>query len=154
MSNRTVPQFAIGEQVNVTIRGARVEDLDCPGNDTFATLALGSYRVPIALHAPGVTVERAAPAEWPPQRRDRWKSDSSGWEWFAVESHSGAIRLVNEYGDSYEPGWVMENVGPMRLVDRHGWTPPADATPAEAKPEQVDERAEVVAGFRALADLI
>lgn len=151
-------QFAEGELVNVTIRGARVVERDA--DDHAAALHL-TYASPstacasplrVRLDAPGVTVERVAPAEWPPQRRDRWKSEGNGWEWFAVENNSGAIRLVNEYGDTYEPAWAMENVGPMRLLYRDGWAPATDTAPAE--PEQVDERAEVVAGLRAFADLL
>jgi hypothetical protein len=146
--SRTIPQLAVDELVNVTIRGARVEELDCPGDDTFATLALGSYRVPIALHAPGVTVERVAPAEWPPQLGDIW-ADRNGSEWFTVKSG----RMLDGTGGGWsDPQEVVSGFGPMRLVRRRGWTP---AAPAEVgEPEKLDERVAWVAGIREIADLI
>jgi hypothetical protein len=155
MSNPNGTKFAEGERVNVTIRNAHVVSTS---GDMLPTAIVrvenqfGEWRFEIPTAYPGVDVERIAPAEWPPQHRDGWKSERNGWEWFAVKKDSGRIMLVNDYGDSYDPAWAMENTGPMTLTRREGWTPAAPVDVGEPAP--VDERAAWVAGIREIADLV
>lgn len=152
-------QFAEGELVNVQIKNARVIANDgvhpLPYIRVQVDNQFGQWDFDVPTAYPGVDVTRVAPAEWPPQVGDRW-FDRKGDEWVAL-FWDGAVRLYNIDADHTTreyPENVMESVGPMRLDRRRGWTPAADTTPAAPEPEQVDKRAAMVAGFRALADLL
>lgn len=78
--------------------------------------------------APGTVVEiveRAAPAEWPPQQRDLWR-DRTGELWFAVDVSDPnddlpEIRFVPSYDSSeYAPERVRNDMGPLTLIHRDG----------------------------------
>lgn len=148
----TKPTFSPGELVNVTIRGARI----IPGVNDRINLHLGASGTGRDIVVPfpylGVSVERVAPAEWPPQPGDIF-ADRFDNEWVCTDSDGETI-LMSEIGGAQNVDAldVLADFGPMRLVRRRGWTPATETTPAE--PEQVDERAELVAGLRELADLI
>lgn len=80
--------FQPGEIVDITIRGARVLKLT---NPTGRILSVeyqdpnppedGTCRASLIMDSPAITVERVAPAEWPPQIGDLWR-DSYGNLWF------------------------------------------------------------------------
>lgn len=155
MSTQT---FAPGEIVDVVLRGATVADVDMDASDVLALKLAGAKPGELVLLPvpwAGVTVTRVAPAEWPPQLGDIWE-DRDGSEWFAevTDGETIIMRRVGA-GGAADALDVLDMHGPMRLVRRRGWTPATDTTPAAAlEPEQVDERAEQIAGLRALADLL
>jgi hypothetical protein len=121
----SAPTFKVGELVDLHIRNARVDKLDCPDNDVFATLRFGSWLVSVNLIAPGVTVDRVAPAEWPPRAGDIW-ADRNGKEWFAVRRISIAgdaiiFRAADDDASNWnEPSEVLGDVGPLALIRRRG----------------------------------
>lgn len=151
-------QFAEGELVTVQIRNARVVSFH-PGNHAAVgevTVAMGFHNIEAAVPlAYGVTLDRVAPAEWPPQLGDIW-SDRDGTEWAAGASDGETVVMwrIGGKGAGVDALDVLQDRGPVRLVRRRGWTPATNTAPAEPEPEQVDKRAAMVAGFRALADLL
>ena len=149
MSN-TVPELKPGELINVAIKGARVDDVLAEDVSLFA----GTYRFDLVLNAPGVTVERVASAEWPPQAGDVWE-DRLGSKWFAFRDSHGCVLMQPSdptVSLSLSPEEVLDNVGPLTLAYRDGWTPAPEA--AADEPAEVDRRAGYIAGYRLLADLL
>lgn len=123
----TQPTFAHGDIVNVTISGARVVgfpsdvlcteyDLASPWMDDAKT-----FKNNLVLNAPGLTVERVAPAEWPPRPGDLWR-DNHGALWFASESQpdAGDLRMHTATGTRWSVGHdgQLEDNGPWTLVYR------------------------------------
>jgi hypothetical protein len=110
-------EYRPGEVVDITIKGARVDRVD----GRWLGCLLGAYRVTVPLDGPRVTVERVAPAEWPPQPGDLWK-DRNESVWFALRQRNRGVRLVP--GDpvgplvGYDSDDVMAKVGPLILVRR------------------------------------
>jgi hypothetical protein len=150
----TVPKLTTGELVNVTIKGARVAGID----ETQARIGLAvgtSDAASVPLNAPGVTVERVAPAEWPPQLGDIWVDrDLNQWATLADRDKAVLVTLRDIRTDWLAPDDVLAEVGPMALEYRRGWTP-TPAAPADSdEPAGVDKRADQIAGVRALADLM
>jgi hypothetical protein len=140
------PTLTAGELVDITIRGARVEAFNA-GYTTFAPK--GGAHITIETGSVGVDITRVAPIEWPPQPGDVW-DDAHGGSWWARPDSEEDLTLQSEKGGSDYPDWVLQSYGPMRLAFRRGWSPaPA---PTADEPGQVDERAEAIAGLRALAD--
>lgn len=153
-TNDGAAKFTPGELVDVTIRGARVVhtyltstvfDINHGGTD---------FELP---HGPNVRIARVAPAEWPPQPADVWR-DNAGVAWMALGNLAGGVEMVPAKGGPDAGGWqdpidVLGDFGPMRLEYRPGWTPPGEPTIKPAEPF-VDERAEMIAGIRELADLL
>lgn len=156
MSN--VPQFAEGELVTVQIKNARVVGTglaSLPNVILETENQFGPWTFEVPTSYPGVDVTRVAPAEWPPQPGDIW-ADHSNYKWAGL-IWDGGVKLypVEQAAATREwPESVMDQCGPMRLLYRDGWTPATDTAPAEPEPGQDDERAELVAGYRALADFI
>lgn len=69
----------------------------------------------------GQTIERVAPANWPPRPGDKWK-DRFGGSWFAMVIEN-ALYLVPAtplpYNDArHEPQEALDRVGPFTLVHR------------------------------------
>jgi hypothetical protein len=148
-------RFEPGELVDITIRGARVRDMDAdydrryPG-DLPVMLSDGRKgRIPDVAE---VTVTRVAPKEWPPQPGDVWRNEH-GVKLFATEPFEGQTDLRSTRGDVFEKSeTALEHLGPLKLVYREGWSPePAPAAEVET-PEKLDKRAEVIAGLREMAD--
>lgn len=154
-------RFEVGELVDITIKGARVEAVEAftnsltvfyrPGlsDTTFdsATLMLGG----------AVDVTRVAPREWPPQPGDVWES-ADGRQWFAGELEDSDGTWLHAAGRSvgcFDHDALAEH-GPMRLAYRRGWTPaPAPAVEPTGKPsEPVDKRTALIQGLRKLADFL
>lgn len=130
-------QFIAGEYVDITARNVKVVNTfqDTPLNTTTRTVLVfklpgedterdRSYTVPIYGD---VTVERVAPAEWPPQPGDLWR-DAGGELWFAYvihREHSSYVEMRCEdtskglppFGDDGVDG-VNKRYGPMTLVRR------------------------------------
>lgn len=114
--------FQPGELVDIIIRGARVVQLARPGYlrvdlDTGPQLAI------MADH-PAVTVERVAPAEWPPRPGDVWR-DRDGSPWFAAtvieRGGNAVVRMLSGLGHepSYQyPATFVQRSGPLTLVHR------------------------------------
>lgn len=105
-----------GEIVDITIRGARVGHLAANG---FLNVFVDGVPLTVDL-VDAVTVERRAPAEWPPRPGDLWR-DRNGDLWFAFRDHE--IFLIPSYPttasvDGRPPDDVMQKVGPLTLVHR------------------------------------
>lgn len=116
--------FQIGEVVDVTIKGARVSstyglswnDEDMGTMLVFRTCEHTTCQAGMVnIGDPGVTVERVAPAEWPPQKADLWR-DRSGDLWFAVDD--GEVWLTSDGYEREISDWVRSNYGPLTLVYR------------------------------------
>ena len=76
-------EFKPGDIVDITIEGARVRAIR--GEDTVDHLSYetqGGFVASVAL-TESVTVERVAPAEWPPRPGDVWL-DAEGRAWTAL----------------------------------------------------------------------
>ncbi|HEY9476523.1 MAG TPA: hypothetical protein VIS06_22075 [Mycobacteriales bacterium] len=122
--------FQPGEIVDITIKGARVESHD--GDGMIVNLG-GTARITIPVVLPSdsatVTVEGVAPAEWPPQPGDLWRS-ADGRVWFAADradynyDSADQIVMISEgawrYGDDRTPQDLNRNAGPLTLVRREG----------------------------------
>jgi hypothetical protein len=146
-------QFAEGELVTIQIKSARVAAF-IPGDHATVgeiTVEMGVHNIEAVVPlAYGVTVERVAPAEWPPQIGDIW-TDRDGSEWVADDTDGETILMRRlGGGGSTDALDVLDMHGPMTLIRRRGWSPAADTTPAAPEPEQVDKRAELVAALREL----
>lgn len=129
--------YKIGEIVSITIREARVtnsypqtlrdRDMSVLNRSTVLVVDyLGGTERSLAVNvdAPNVSVEKVAPAEWPPRIGDVW-TDRNGRPWFAIdatdENNEGLLELhgisTYVYG-STSPEHVNRQYGPMTLVQR------------------------------------
>lgn len=141
-----------GDIVDVTLKGVRVTHVE-PARDGFSATVYvaiprpdgGDYNT-IALCAlsPALTVttvERAAPADWPPRPGDLWR-DGDLDLWFATTAHVyqhgpegdfpavPVVELVHAGGGpSRKPDEVNRECGPLELVHREQ----ADGPEAEAE---------------------
>lgn len=130
--------FVTGEVVDITIKGARVQadDLDDVG---FRTITVTHGEINNSLHVQqgdDVTIERVAPAEWPPRPGDLWR-DREGELWFAAQHwpdyddvkdcrgmNGTGWRPVlvpvhlGEQGSPARPEDVIQPCGPFTLVHR------------------------------------
>ena len=82
------PTYATGELVDITIRAARVRGYHgAPGTEQDLMVSYGGEDgrsdLNLALDVAGVTVERMAPAEWPPRYKQIWQ-DCNGDLWTLV----------------------------------------------------------------------
>jgi hypothetical protein len=129
--------FQAGELVNVTIRNARVvnsypvrrDDADM-GTVLVAEYTNGEHRnIAVNLAAEAVTVERVAPAEWPPLPGDLWRStptrrSPAGQLWLAcgavdVDGKTDPyVPLVSTEEDHAYADDVLHSYGPLTLVHR------------------------------------
>lgn len=128
--------FQPGEVVDITIKGARVLNHDTHGVLVFRYASDGEQSSARLIYpdAEGVTVERVAPAEWPPQPGDLWRGpkldDPYGPDpiiWFArrdrnIDGGDDKLELVPADGDlsyvSTDPESVRRDFGPLALVRR------------------------------------
>lgn len=118
--------FQPGEVVDVTIKGARVTDWH-PQIDELTVEYDGdanSETTTFELSSDQVTVERVAPAEWPPRPGDLWH-DRNRCPWFAADIHDPAetdeenIVLVPVFElAGFAPDPVIQKYGPLTLVHR------------------------------------
>ena len=119
--------FHAGELVTITIKAATVlaVDTDQDGYRDLAVETADDRRlalVTVPLDHQAVTVERLAPADWPPQPGDLWR-DKHGDLWFTYLGHDdGSAQIMMRTADGlrwsegYE-GQVADN-GPWTLVHR------------------------------------
>lgn len=144
----TVPKFETNELVDVAIRAARIRAVDDQG-----VLYIGDNdELMIDPAAPNITVTRVAPKEWPPRAGDIWE-DRFDDEWVTTDSDGETILMDCIGGSRHNDALdVLNDVGPLKLVRRRGWTPAPEA-PAD-EPAEVDERAGYIAGLGALIDLM
>lgn len=115
-------EFQPGEIVNITIKGARIEEpTDEVGNLEYTYPAgLSRFEGVVVPLAESVTVERVAPAGWPPQPGDLWK-DRDGTLWFAVEDKGHQqVGLMCDSSQVWNPNEVGANWSPLTLVHREG----------------------------------
>jgi hypothetical protein len=141
-------RFEPGELVRVRIEPARIE----PGEDVgLIPVSVGNWRTVINVRNPGVTIERVAPKEWPPQPGDNWANDRGG-RFFATHPPGQGPVLVATDGKKKGAEGALNDWGPLHLAGREGWAPDTPSTVDE--PEAVDERARYVAALRALADFV
>jgi hypothetical protein len=121
-------EYQDGEYVRIVIDTARVQKEDAG----WLECLLGAYRCVVPLDGPGVTVERVAPAEWPPQPGDLWH-DRTQTSWFAAdvadigETDLPDIVLVSEDNHRLVPDEVNQRYGPMTLEHRKGEMAATDA---------------------------
>jgi hypothetical protein len=146
----TVTDFQAGEIVNVTIKGVRYVGADEGIGYGIETPDGSGYSMPWSA-----ILERAAPAEWPPQPGDVWADRNDG-EWFARQYSSGTgILLIGaEGGLADDADKVRTEFGPLALVRRRGRTPRPDGGKTRAEPDRPVRRATLVAGLRAFADTL
>lgn len=113
--------YKVGEVVDITIKGARIIEVSgqsivytYPGLHTLARSA-------VAPDAEAVTVERVAPAEWPPRKGDLWR-DRQGDLWFArIADGDDWSTLVLTCDVPYafsDPDKVLATYAPLTLVHR------------------------------------
>ena len=116
-------RFEPGEIVDITIKGARVEEpTDDQGNLEFTYSGdegLVSFEGVVVPLADAVTVKRVAPPEWPPQIDDLWR-DRLGILWFGTRDGSNTVALSNSNGTAHVPEYLTEAYGPLTLVHREG----------------------------------
>lgn len=127
-----------GEIVEITIRGARVDRLDSAKNQRFMVGDDDELWLALPL-SEAVTIERFAPAEWPPQPGDVWL-DRDGNPWFGcwycldpdspdpawvpfVDSDGAAIAVLNQTAGPMgagpeRPEWLVQQRGPLTLAYR------------------------------------
>lgn len=119
----TKQTFRPGDLVNVTIRGARVVSDD--GFRLNVRYGIGpdgdfSGAVQLPSDAAGLSVDRSAPAEWPPIAGDLWR-DRHGDLWFAFTVPTDEIvRMRTATGGRWADGVdrQIEDNGPWALVRR------------------------------------
>jgi len=131
------PTYAAGELVDITIRGARV--LPCDVDGVLAaeyTIRLPAHegawrRVSVCTESDTVTVERVAPAEWPPQIGDLWR-DRAGNLWFDTPNSPYADNhwLIGSTGQGDHASSLLKLNGPLTLVHRE--PQPADTEDGES----------------------
>jgi hypothetical protein len=133
--------YAVGEIVDITIKGARIARKDSTDRIWFTLGGTGEGWIPVH---PGdeasVVVQRVAPAEWPPQAGDLWRDRSGALHFGAdhvpdyddradcVGIGNGGTRvvLISQGTDSscapsadfYRPEVVNQRHGPLTLVYR------------------------------------
>ncbi|MFI7628452.1 hypothetical protein [Microbispora rosea] len=116
-------RFKVGEVVDITIKGVRINNEDADGIVTvLADNPLGAttrYEMP-----PQAAIERVGPAEWPPQPGDLWR-DQRGGLWFAADIHDvdetdvPEIVMVWTHEDyRLRPDLLNQRSGPLTLVHR------------------------------------
>jgi hypothetical protein len=120
-------EFKVGELVDITIRCARVVPAAVdPDAMPYIKVHVGTeeFLMEIPVSSLAVTVERVAPAEWPPVAGDLWR-DARGGLWFAhvVLTRGGQreMRLQphHESDDGYWTPWrLLAERGPLALVHR------------------------------------
>jgi hypothetical protein len=117
-----------GEQVTVTIRATVTED---PNRRHCLPVAFrqpehlhaSDYKLVLPLSSPDLTVERVAPAEWPPRRGDVWR-DGDGGLWFGVDL-AGTVTLRGDGGSSQPVSGALRD-GPWVLQFRRHAVSTAD----------------------------
>jgi hypothetical protein len=118
--------YAVGELVDVTIRGARVVGtLRRRSDDQYPEIVLAldehagqEFSVTLPL-VDGVTIERIAPAEWPPLVGDLWR-DRAGTLWFDTPNSPYADNhwLIGSNGQGDHANSLLKLNGPLTLVHR------------------------------------
>jgi hypothetical protein len=115
--------FRIGEIVDVTIKGSRVvgigydDRFDSPWLRVAIPIGDDEMHGRIHLDAPGITVERVAPAKWPPQPGDLWR-DNGGTLWFAVEDDHGTVTLTCSGRNRRPAADILALYAPLTRVHR------------------------------------
>jgi hypothetical protein len=129
--------FQPGEIVDITIKGVRPVRIRTEGhdNDVIRTAQVAiydssgkAYHTVLPLEWDTVTVERRAPAEWPPQPGDLWRRDDTDDLYFAADVHDDGetaeleIVMVCAYDDHrLDPETFRSHcAGRMTLVYREG----------------------------------
>ncbi len=107
--------FKAGDRVNITIRDVEIASVE-HDEDVLTVLYTDQtgetwhHRCP--LDTDTVTVERAAPADWPPQRRDLWVTDLPDGHttvfWFATECPGQGLSMVSECSQRRSPDRFLE----------------------------------------------
>lgn len=124
--------FKAGELVDLTIRGAKVVNsypIHADGKTDVIVLAeygQGDHRnVSVNLSAASVTVERVAPAEWPPQPGDLWR-DKHDELWFAFTVPTDTVKDSVRMRAAKSGRWCdymavqIQDNAPWALVYREG----------------------------------
>lgn len=120
--------FKVGERVTVTIKGRVTEVDDCLMLIEYASRGDLKAEAPIVPDAEAVTIERVAPAEWPPQHQDVW-ADRDGDHWYGVlvdndtESDGPYVELwcsrsSKNRGFNSDLDHLIQRHGPFALVHR------------------------------------
>lgn len=114
-------EFKPGEIVDITIKGARVDGWVPETSELTveSTADANSELTAFDLTSDQITVERVAPAEWPPRPGDLWR-DREGDVWFAVEDEDGTITMVCQVTAcvSRPPDEFMRTLDPLTFVYR------------------------------------
>ncbi len=119
-------EFKPGEIVDITIKGARVLAVKIT-EEGFRFLGFThgdiNSQSQVCLSNSQVTVERKAPAEWPPQIGDLWRG-YGGRLWFTRSDGYGNPTFLSGNNDpSRDVDSVNQDEGPLALVHREEATP-------------------------------
>lgn len=130
-------EYQHGEIVNITIKNARVGIKGVDSDPRRLYVDLGAWDdgvnkgrewgMTFPTTVESVTVERVAPAEWPPQPGDVWR-DRHGTRWFATdiadydEASNRVVSMVSQgsysYGEPRPADALNAQYGPLTLVYR------------------------------------
>jgi hypothetical protein len=124
----TTPTYVAGELVDITIRGARYEADH--GDQRGFHLPNAARRIWLPLST-SVTVERIAPAEWPPRVGDLWR-DRADNLWFGTPNspYTDDTWLIGSTGQGDHASSLLKLNGPLTLVHRE--PQPADTEDGES----------------------
>jgi hypothetical protein len=123
-----VAEFRIGEHVTATVTGrvtgvygygAHISVAYEPAGTDVERAERDGEVVSFATESAAVTIERVAPAEWPPEPGDLWR-DRLGTLWFARHMGGSQVSFVPTDGgfDERTPALVLETIGPLTFVHR------------------------------------
>lgn len=129
-------EFKPGEIVDITIKGARIEWANSTDMNVWAVdevdpdtgVNLGE-QITISHTAENITVERVAPAEWPPRPGDLWRDhDGDVWfcrAWQAEDKWRTGLVCARRVpgksailGGSMSAAQVQDRHGPLTFVHR------------------------------------
>lgn len=102
-------EFRKGEHVRATIEGPVTQD--ALGSIYVDVGDVGAVEIPKV--APRVTIERVAPADWPPRPGDVWL-DAEGRAWTALRGRM--FPVTSTRGESADA--ALATYGPLTLVHR------------------------------------
>ncbi|MEH0823435.1 MULTISPECIES: hypothetical protein [unclassified Micromonospora] len=136
------PTYVPGDLVAIAIRQATVLQVGQSGNWIRVSGDDGAqYEIP--LHHQDVTVERVAPAEWPPVLGDLWR-DSGADLWFATlkaarVGDDGRVfesaRLVMAPARETPHLYREQRIAPDKLLSQYG---PLELVHREPQPDDAD----------------
>lgn len=107
-------EYREGEYVRVTVEGP----ISYMTDDFGGEIRIGEKRVTIPTYGlEGVTIERVAPAEWPPRKNDVWRDRHGELLIGAVWAAEGPV-LRSVDGSDYDTSYALRELAPLTLIHR------------------------------------